>query len=450
MPANVFQDLLNALTRKDTRARRARSGPPSTPEQLQTECEQLLASDGEASSINLARSIFTLYAALPDVDARREFFLRLYRHFNPDHEQLQRAYQAYAEHGSPDNAQQLSEACEPPRQEILRRLNLAPGGTRELVSMREDLLSLLADNPELKVVDRDFGHLFGSWFNRGFLVLRRIDWHSSASVLEKLIEYEAVHEIRDWDDLQRRLDPRDRRCFAFFHPALGDEPLIFVEVALTDKIPDTSYDVTHAEPGDYPSEAARIAAFFGISNCQPGLKGISFGNFLLKQVVQELKHELPNLDTFVTLSPVPGLGRWLRQLRNGETDGPTLSEQQATTLALLDNPDWHVNSSEEQLNTLREALLPLAAGYLATAKNSIGLPLNPVARFHLRNGARMEHIKWLGDTSDKNIRSGAGLMVNYVYAIDQIETNHERLTSEGIVAASREVRRLMRQSQDQK
>jgi len=448
MPTNVFQDLLNTLTRKDTRARRARSGPPSSPEQLQAECEQLLASDGEASSMSRARSIFSLYAALPDVEARRDFFQRLYQHFNPDPEPLQQAFQAYAEDASPAHAQQLFEACEPPRQEILRRLNLAPGGTRELVSMRADLLALLADNPELKVVDRDFGHLFGSWFNRGFLVLRQIDWHSSASVLEKLIEYEAVHEIRDWDDLQRRLDPRDRRCFAFFHPALGDEPLIFVEVALTDKIPDTSHDVTHAEHGDYPSETARVAAFFGISNCQPGLKGISFGNFLLKQVVRELKHELPNLDTFVTLSPVPGLDRWLRQVRNGETDGPSLSAQQAATLAVLDSPDWHTNSSEQQLNSLRDTLLPLAAGYLATAKNRIGLPLNPVARFHLRNGARMEHIKWLGDTSDKNIRSGAGLMVNYVYDIDQIESNHERLTSDGTIAASREVRRLVRQAQD--
>lgn len=449
MPGNVFQELIHALTLRDPRARRARARlGPTTPEQIETECERLLASDGEASSISLARSVFDMYVALPDAGCQRDFFTHLHQQFDPDRAGIESAYQAYQEAGDGGAVQRLFEACEPPRQELLRRLNLAPGGTQELVRMREDLLALLPEQPQLKLVDHDFKHLFGSWFNRGFLVLRRIDWDTSAAILAKLIEYEAVHEIRDWDDLRRRLDPRDRRCFAFFHPALGDEPLIFVEVALVESIPDSSQAVTHADHENYAPESARTAAFFGISNCQPGLQGISFGNFLLKQVVQELKQELPNLETFVTLSPAPGTSRWLQQLRGGDIDGPEVTEEQAVELAALEQSDWHTSGTEEERKRLRDTLLPLAAWYLTEAKNKAGLPLNPVARFHLRNGARMEHIKWLGDTSANNLRNGAGLMVNYVYDVDQIESNHERLTSQGTVAASREVRRLVRQAEE--
>lgn len=452
MASSVFQDLLNSLTRKETRTRRVqkRRQRVSTPEQLQTECEHLLKSDGEASSINLARSVFAMYAALLDTDKQLDFFRRLRNEFGPDPGEVEWAYEAYQKDTTGDAARILFEACEPPRQELLRRLNLAPSGTRELVGMRASLLSFLRDNPELKTVDYDFHHLFNSWFNQGFLVLRRIDWSSPASVLEKLIEHEAVHEIHDWDDLQRRLDPHDRRCFAFFHPALGDEPIIFVEVALTDKLPNTSQDVAHADYGEYPFDTANTAAFFGISNCQPGLKGISFGSSLLKQVVQELKDELPNLDTFVTLSPVPGFCQWALDFQRGGVEGPEIRDEELAKLDLLTMPSWHTSASHYDMEELRGILLPLAAWYLVEAKNKRGFPVNSVARFHLRNGARIEHINWLGDISQKNLFSGAGLMVNYIYDLDQIETNHERLMNQGVVAASREVQRLIQQSKDRK
>lgn len=448
MTTSLLQDLLSALTLRDLRMRRSReamAGQPATPDRLQGECERLLASDGEASSISLSRSVFDLYAALDD-SGRLEFFRRLRERFGPDRVRIEQAYAGYSA-GDDDALQQLFDACEPPRQELLRRLNLAPGGTRELVRMREDLLHHLEAEPELHTVDRDFRHLFGSWFNRGFLVLRRIDWNTSAAVLEKLIQYEAVHAIRDWNDLRRRLDPRDRRCFAFFHPALGDEPLIFVEVALTEGIPDGIQHIIHADGRSSAPEAASTAAFFGISNCQYGLRGISFGSFLLKQVVQELKNELPNLETFVTLSPVPGFSDWLQRLREGEVPEPGISADRLASLELLDVPGWR---DSEGLTELRDSVLPLAAWYLAEAKNARGLPLNPVARFHLGNGARLERINWLGDVSEKGLRNGAGLMVNYVYDLNEIEHNHERLANEGIVATSARVRRLVRQAGEQK
>ncbi|MDX1606155.1 MAG: malonyl-CoA decarboxylase family protein, partial [Candidatus Competibacterales bacterium] len=285
MSISLLQDLLNVLTSREQRARE-RNGKqaPSTLTQVRDECRRLLASDGEASSISLARSVFELYADLPE-SQRLAFFRCLREDFGADRKQVDAALARYRQEGTEEALQALFEVCEPPRQELLRRLNLAPGGTTELVRMRTALLALLREDPDLAPVDRDFQHLFGSWFNRGFLVLRRIDWHTSAAVLEKLIEYEAVHEIRDWSDLRRRLDPRDRRCFGFFHPALGDEPLIFVEVALTRDIPARIQDILQGGDELESPDDATTAVFFSISNCQKGLRGISFGNFLLKQVV---------------------------------------------------------------------------------------------------------------------------------------------------------------------
>lgn len=454
MSVNVFQDLLNTLTRRDSRLWRERMGrvAPSTPEEVQGACVRLLKNDDEPRGISLAGTVFDLYDALPDADSKRDFFVTLRKHFAPDSEKIDQAYAAYQADRDNHSLQYLFAVCEPPRQELLRRMNLAPGGTRDLVHMREDLLGLLQDDPALKVVDHDFHHLFGSWFNRGFLVLRRIDWDTPASILEKLIQYEAVHEIRGWDDLRRRLDPRDRRCFSFFHPALVDEPLIFVEVALTAGIPETSQHVTFAGEDMDASGKTDTAAFFGISNCQPGLKGISFGNLLLKQVVQELENELPHLKTFATLSPVPGFTRWLDQTSNAANEDDAflshMSEEQKSALEVLKKQDWHQTISADESSWLREQLLPLAAWYLTRAKNAHGLPLNPVARFHLRNGARLEHVNWLGDQSSRNLRGGAGLMVNYVYNLDDIDKNHENLTNKGIVATSREVKRLARQAEE--
>ncbi|MEQ5803023.1 malonyl-CoA decarboxylase [Halomonas sp. H10-9-1] len=448
MNMTFLQELFNNITRRDAlRRRRRRSGESLDHEDLAAACHALLASDGEASSIALASRALDMYECLAE-EQRPAFFARLGAEFAAEPATIDAAYAAYRE--SRDNAtlEALFEACEPRRQELFRRLNLASDGTYSLVRMREHLLGLLREHPELAAIDSDFAHLFGSWFNRGFLMLKRIDWNTPASILEKIIRYEAVHEIRDWDDLRRRLDARDRRCFAFFHPAIGDEPLIFVEVALCKGLPARIQPILAGEESGEESrveepEEADTAAFFGISNCQVGLRGISFGNFLIKQVVQELKQELPQLKHFVTLSPVPGLAQWLAERRN-DASLPAATRE---ALASLEEPGWHRDS--ELSEALKARLRPLAARYLAEEKNARGLPLNPVARFHLGNGAELHRINWLGDVSAKGLEQGAGLMVNYLYVLSDIERNHENYTAHGAVACSSEVKDLVRKARKQ-
>ena len=250
------------------------------------------------------------------------------RKLRPRPRNIGRAWDDYRQEASPINLQSLLEAVEPPRQELFRRLNLAPGGTAALVSMREDLIKHGGKEPELRKVDDDFAHLFGSWFNRGFLIVRPIDWSTPADILERIIRYEAVHEIQGWDDLRRRVQPSDRRCFAFFHPSLVDEPLIFVEVALTREIPASIQGLLAEEREVLPVGEATTAVFYSISNCQPGLRGVSFGNFLIKQVVEELSRELPSLTTFVTLSPVPGFAAWVA--KRGSASAPKSGWHQDT------------------------------------------------------------------------------------------------------------------------
>ncbi|WP_163647685.1 malonyl-CoA decarboxylase [Modicisalibacter sp. 'Wilcox'] len=443
MNTSFLQDMFSTITRRDAlRRRRSGSDTPVDHSHVLAACRALLDSDGEASSITLASRALELYARL-DGDEKARFFERLTHDFSADPERVDQAYAAYRESRDERDLQTLFDTCEPSRQELLRRLNLTSGGTHELVRMREDLLARLDKASPLNALDADFKHLFASWFNRGFLVLRRIDWNTPAAILERIIRYEAVHEIHDWNDLRRRLDARDRRCFAFFHPAIGDEPLIFVEVALHKGLPDQIQpilDSNHHDIGE--PEGADTAAFFGISNCQTGLRGISFGNFLIKQVVQELKQELPNLRNFVTLSPVPGFRQWLDSTQRGEAS--PLDDEARETLAQLDDDHWHTDP--ERAAALRDVIRPLAAHYLVREKNRHGLPLNPVARFHLGNGAELHRINWLGDTSNKGLKQAAGLMVNYLYVIDDIERNHEQYTTDGTIACSSAVRDLNRRA----
>jgi malonyl-CoA decarboxylase len=306
----------------------------------------------------------------------------------------------------------FAQAVEPGRQELIRRLNGVPGATGSLVEMRADLLRLGRGDPELEALDLDFRHLFASWFNRGFLVLRPISWESPAHILEKIIAYEAVHAIDSWEDLRRRLEPEDRRCFAFFHPAMPDEPLIFVEVALTEGIPASVQALLAEDRAAMPATEADTAVFYSISNCQSGLASISFGNSLIKQVAADLAAELSGLKTFVTLSPIPGLNRWLgAEGIEPNADGP-------------------------------EALRALAARYLLTAKSGNGLPLDPVARFHLGNGAMVHAVHAGADTSEKGLAQSGGAMVNYLYDLAQVAQNHERFATTREVAATPEVRAL--------
>lgn len=430
---HFLQELLSGIVSPGRQRGTERIAPAQGLAALTQACGALMQPGGEASRILVARQALDLYAGL-DTERRRAFFALLAEHYGAEPEAIHAAYAAYQEEESNANLQRLFEACEPRRQQLLRRLNLCPGATYELVKMRADLLGLLREAPELTPLDADFAHLFGSWFNRGFLMLESIDWNTPAAILEKLIHYEAVHEIRDWSDLRRRLDPEDRRCYAFFHPATGDEPLIFVEVALCRGIPGEIQGIL-ADGEELPVEAADTAVFYSISNCQRGLKGISFGNFLIKQVVQELKRELPNLTQFVTLSPVPGFAAWL----DGAREAGQIRLSPAAEAALADDT-WMQDEVAQQ--ALAPELRALAAHYFLEAKHHSGLPLDPVARFHLGNGASLHRLNWPGDTSAKGRRQARGLMVNYRYELERIEQNHEAFSRDGSVACPNELRRL--------
>ncbi|QQO19986.1 malonyl-CoA decarboxylase [Bradyrhizobium diazoefficiens] len=399
-------------------------------------CDALLSGRGEASGTAMAREVLDIYREL-DAAGRRAFFDGLVRDFGPDRERLSKAIETWRAKPSDEDASSLHFASEPRRQELIRRLNRAPGGTADLVAMRADLLGMMNGHTDLAALDRDISHLLSSWFNRGFLVLRRIDWSTPANILEKIIRYEAVHEISDWDDLRRRIDPVDRRCYAFFHPAMVDEPLIFVEVALTETIPGAIAPLLAVDRQHLPIERARTAVFYSISNTQRGLGGISFGSFLIKQVVEELRRETPKLDNFVTLSPVPGFMPWLKQ----DKDLP-LSDEDREMLKRLDDPKWFENP--ETTSLLRGLIEPLAAHYFLKARTPKGKLIDSVARFHLGNGARLERINWLGDLSPKGLRESAGVMVNYLYRLDDIEKNHEAYANDGEVVASSAVKKLLK------
>jgi malonyl-CoA decarboxylase len=399
-------------------------------------CEAVLSGRGEASGTAMASELLDRYHDL-DATERGAFFHALARNFGPDRDKVNKAIEAWNAEPGDGNGGALHFASEPRRQELIRRLNRAPGGTADLVAMRADLLDLMNGDKDLAALDRDVVHLLGSWFNRGFLVLRRIDWSTPANILEKIIRYEAVHEIRGWNDLRRRIDPVDRRCYAFFHPALVDEPLIFVEVALTETIPGAIAPLLAEDRKSVPVERARVAVFYSISNTQRGLGGISFGNFLIKQVVEELRRELPKLDDFVTLSPVPGFMSWLKT-----ADDIPATEEDRALLERLDEPDWWKDAELE--GQLRSLVEPLAAHYFLKARTSKGRLIDSVARFHLGNGARLERINWLGDTSTKGQRESAGIMVNYLYRLDDIEKNHEAYANDGTVVASSAVRKLLK------
>jgi malonyl-CoA decarboxylase len=433
-----FSDLLASISERGrTLLRRAGSSDgKQDASDLVALCEALLSGRGEASGTAMAREVLDRYHHL-DPSNRLAFFETLARKFGPDREKLAQAIESWRAQPSDADAGDLHFASEPRRQELIRRLNRAPGGTSELVAMRADLLHLINGHRDLAALDRDVAHLLSSWFNRGFLVLRRIDWSTPANILEQIIRYEAVHEIRDWDDLRRRIDPVDRRCYAFFHPALVDEPLIFVEVALTESIPGAIAPLLAEDRRPVPIERARTAVFYSISNTQRGLGGISFGSFLIKQVVEELRRELPKLDTFITLSPVPGFMSWLKQ-----TEDVPVSDEDRTLLENLDKPDWFENA--ELTAQLRGVLEPLAAYYFLKARTAKGRLIDSVARFHIGNGARLEKIDWLGDLSPKGLRESAGIMVNYLYRLDDIEKNHEAYANQGEIAASSTVKKLLK------
>jgi malonyl-CoA decarboxylase len=413
---------------------------------------QLVSERGESNAVSMALDVISHYRKL-NADHRSKFFTMLVEQFNIDAEQLTKAAQSFAADPNARNYIRLQKISESPRQELLRRLNRAPGGTAAVVEMRRDLLILLNKKPELMGLDYDMRHLLSSWFNPGFLKMHRVDWKSPAEILEKIIAHEAVHAIDGWDDLRRRLQP-DRRCFAFFHPQLPDEPLIFVEVALLPEIPVAIMPLVDKK--STPMEQAnqfKVAAFYSISNCESGLRGVSMGNFLIKRVAEQLHAEFPGLKTFVTLSPIPGLMEWvtagahLGDLPGSEKIKPAIRKAHDEALELLKlnatnwvdklGKAWHPDHCSEKE---KAAMMALTAIYLTVVTPS--RDGNPVAKFHLGNGAKLHQINWAGDLSKNGLRQSGGLMVNYLYDLSSVEENHERFVN-GEIIHSRSVSKLI-------
>ena len=404
---------------------------------VQNLCRDLLSTKGEASGAALARELVESYRTMTEPE-RLGLFVMLAEDYGADAARILAAVEAYRGNPSPAAVQALRRACEAPRHELFRRINIAPGGTRAIVDLRAQLLGHLPSHPELAAVDADIHDLLSGWFNPGFLTFTRIDWNSPASLLEKFLRYEKVHRMRALEDLKRRL-AADRRCFAFFHPALPDEPLIFVEVALVDGMASRVQPLIDplAPVGDPASADAAI--FYSINNCLEGLRGVTLGNFLIKLVVADLARELPEVKTYATLSPIPGFAGWLREALADEAETP-LADADRGQLMALDTPDWP--SDPESAERLRAPLSRLCARYLAREKRN-GRPRDPVARFHLGNGARLERINWLGDLSAKGMAESFGLLVNYKYDTAMIERNHEAYTNNGDVVMSAAVKALL-------
>ena len=408
--ANALGDLLSTLL-----LRRPFQRGGSKEGSISKLCLSLLSEVTEVSGLQLAGVILEKYHEL-DEKGRLDYFSFLNKDLDIDPDLLVSLAQKYQETQSPEIFKRLSEASEPRRKELFRRLNHAPGATADLVKMREQLLSLLRENPSYARTDFDFIHLLRSWFNRGFLVLRQITWDTSASVLEKIVEYEAVHEIKNLEDLRRRLLPKDRRCFAFFHPSMPDDPLIFVEVALTNGVATSIQKVLSESREEIDLQGANSAIFYSISNCQEGLSGISFGNSLIKQVAQDLSREMPHLKTFVTLSPIPGLTKWIK------------------------------DEGLEKLVEDQGMLKQITAHYLVEAKGKNRRPIDPVAKFHLGNGAIIHQINIDADLSEKGLLQSKGVMVNYLYDLSKISQNVEFFSKEGEISANTTIKSLSRQA----
>jgi malonyl-CoA decarboxylase len=389
-------------------------------------CKRIMQSDGEYSSLLLSERILNAYAELDD-EQQLAFFNLLLADYDIDVDQLKRSVDAYALQPSGPNMNQLTSAAEPSRQELLRRLNFGHKATPKLVKMRENLLNAAQKQPELKKMDADFKHLFNSWFNRGFLIMQPIDWQTPAHILEKIIAYEAVHEIKNWRALRQRLEPADRRCYAFFHPSMIDDPLVFVEVALTHKVSSSINEILSDDREVLDPIQAKCAIFYSISNCHEGLAGISFGNFLIKQVATRLQKDLPQLQDFSTISPAPAFSQWLQQQAEHEFLIKKLLQQVEQPLDL----------------TNQNQLICLAAEYYLLEKTAGKKPIDPVARFHLKNGATLHRINPVADLSENGLKQSMGLMVNYHYDLSTVERNHERYVNQHEVICHKQISQLL-------
>ena len=421
------------------------SGQKRELKKLIADCDELIKERGQSVSFGLAARAISHYKKL-DPSFRTEFYEALSTRYDPDVDSITNALEHHKSKRNAETLIELIRATEPPRQELLRRLNRVPSGTSIILKMREEILKNMKSAPALRAVDADFEHLLSSWFNPGFLELKRLDWMTPAHLLEKVIQHEAVHEIDGWGDLRRRLEP-DRRLYAYFHPALPNEPLIFVEVALVEEMPQSIPPLLdRSKSPDMDKRHYKIATFYSISNCQPGLKGIHLGNFLIKRVAEDLKAEFPTLKTFCTLSPIPSLSdylgkgpRWLvgrycaKQLTRLESAFKELGPELQTLSKS--------NTSLTQAN--QDRLMRLCAAYLAQTSPDEAIRSDPVAKFHLNNGAILERVNLAADLSSKGLKQSFGLMVNYRYDLDKVEENHEKFLS-GQTVSSKDILRILK------
>ncbi len=413
---SLFQNILSSLVKGTRRLNRLGSKSfGKLHNDINKAVDSVMSTSGEVSSLVYAEHLLNLIEAQDDNNLNK-FLKNLLSNYDIDTKKLAQDVKNYSSEKNEENLIKINHSSEPKWVELFRRLNATTNGTYRLVKLRERIQ--LLNNPELKIFDSGLLNLFRYWFNPSFLVLEKIDWETPANILEKIIEYEAVHEINSWDDLRARLAPTDRQCFAFFHPLIPDDPLIFVEVALCVGIPKSIQKIIKIDRDEIDIEEANTAIFYSISNCHNGLLGISFGNFLIKKVAKNLKRELPDLNQFLTLSPIPGLMKWMEEY------APITFERCKDK-----------NCSDEEL-------MKKTIKYLTESDRDDGLPNDPVGRFHIGNGASLERINLNADLSEKGLSQSYGIMANYLYDLDVVEENHELFFKNKIVQISNEIKTL--------
>ena len=397
-------------------------------------CNDLLSSKGAAFGITLARDILFRYHNL-SVEEKLKFLKLINDTYKPDDREIEKAIQNYNKNKNSQSALNLSRVTSGKRKELFIRLNMAPQGTSEIVSLREDLLMFIKTNPELISLDYDLIDIFKNWFNPGFLKLRKITWDTKAAILEKILKYEKVHSMKDMNELKSRLG-KDRKFFAYFHPALDDEPIIFVEIALTKGLGRSIQELTKPTEGN--EKGNDTATFYSISNCQEGLSRVTLGNFLIKRVVYELQEEVPHIKYFGTLSPMPGFANWLLSEKD-ENVTKIIGEKNMNNIKFLKSVDLKIG--DKRILENKENMSKLAIHYLSNVKNNLGFPINDVCRFHLKNGAKIDDVIVNANISEVGFKRSFGVMVNYSYELNTIEQNHQDYVNNKKIAISKKIKK---------
>ena len=405
-------------------------------ESIMSLCDDLISHKGAAFGITVARDITELYQTLSP-ENKLLFFKQINEKYKPSFKKVNEAIENYTKSQNDRTLSDLSKVSEGNRRELFRRMNMAPNGTAIIVALREDLLKILKLNKELSELDNDLRHLFRAWFNPGFLKLTKITWDTKAAVLEKIIKYERVHQIKDMNELKRRLG-EDRRFFSYFHPALEDEPIIFVQVALTKGLGKSVQELM--KPSSNDKKKYDTATFYSISNCQEGLSRVTLGNFLIKRVVYEIQEELPHIKNFGTLSPIPGFADWFSYLEESKIKN-ILGDLTNQNVSFLKSKDMKIGDNRIVEN--KEAIIKLVAHYIINEKNKKGLPINDVSRFHLGNGAIVEDIVVNANISETGFKRSYGVMVNYLYELKNIEKNHEDYMNNNKVIVSDKIKKYL-------